>query len=230
MTAVSGDRLVQGDSDVSHNPWVLMTRMPWVPISILNVGGEVMICLARDLADHDAPSDVELPETIHESPPELVIRGVLRDNIKVLEPMTSLKHYYGVKIREKGPAGGNSQEEGFVFTHYDLSPRTVLTSGTPAQITGIVDFKFARFMSPIEELLDDHVQNDGHWSKPVYNAYLEGLENNGIATPTHGIADQHWLQALWLEQLIQIIDPWWLSRKYEGEELRSELDKTHMIV
>ncbi|KAK9418672.1 putative Aminoglycoside phosphotransferase domain-containing protein [Seiridium unicorne] len=140
--------------------------------------------------DHEGmPPDVELAETIHESPFELVIRGVLRDNIK-------------------GPAAGNSREDGFVFTHYDLSLRNVLTSGTPAHITGIVVPEFAGFMSPIEEFLNDHVNNDGDWLKPVYNAYLERLENNGIATLMHGITEEHWQQALWLEQFIHNITPW----------------------
>ena len=121
-------------------------------------------------------------------------------------------------------------DRGFIFTHYDLSPRNILVSGSPLQITGIVDFEFAGFFSPMEEFLNDSVGNDGDWPEAVYSQYLERLKENGLDTPVHGIAKDDWDQAKLLEELIQNIAPWWLPGDYSEDRIKEELEKAKLSV
>ena len=95
----------------------------------------------------------------------LVIRGILGEGISCLDPITTVADYYKVLIEYKlttletnetfapnrilvAPVQKFMREilpamdmgaDTFVFTHYDLSPRNVLVSGSPPQITGIVN-------------------------------------------------------------------------------------------
>ncbi|KAG8530538.1 uncharacterized protein KY384_005041 [Bacidia gigantensis] len=55
-----------------------------------------------------------------------------------------------------------------VFTHYDLSPRNVLVSGSPPSVTGLVDFEFAGFFPPEEEFANFEINNEGDWPADAY--------------------------------------------------------------
>jgi hypothetical protein len=140
--------------------------------------------------------------------------------------------------QDAGGGGGGP----FVFTHYDLSPRNVLVSAgaaaTAPTITGIVDFEFAGFFSPLEEFVNDQVNNDGDWPPAVYQAYLE-LARNGVATPLMGVGTKQakdeegaeiWRLTIVVEKLLQCIAPWWLPGGRESEALKEELDKARAIV
>lgn len=118
----------------------------------------------------------------------------------------------------------------FTFTHYDLSPRNVLVTGQPPQITGIVDFEFSGFFSPIEEFLNDSVGNDADWDKTTYDAYLERLDQNGICTPGKSFEEKFWEQSLALEKLVENITPWWLPGGRQGDKLEEELKKAEREV
>lgn len=111
----------------------------------------------------------------------------------------------------------------FVLTHYDLSPRNVLVSGQPPRITGLVDFEFAGFFPPVDEFLNDEVNNSGEWPREFYKAYLERLHEKGIATPVRGFDPSVWKRNYWLETLVGSIAPWYLPGGWKGEELQAEL-------
>ena len=148
--------------------------------------------------------------------PELVIPSVLGEGIRCLDPITTVADYCKVLIEHKlrtletnetfepnrslvAPVRKfmqqvlptmsrlNAGADGFVFTHYDLSPRNVLVSGSPPQITGIVDFEFAGFFPALDEFLNDYIENSNDWPKEVYEVYLKRLEENGVPTPLKGI-------------------------------------------
>ncbi|RBR06804.1 uncharacterized protein FIESC28_10920 [Fusarium coffeatum] len=118
----------------------------------------------------------------------------------------------------------------FVFTHYNLSPRNVLVSGSPPQITGIVDFEFAGFFPALDEFLNDYIENSNDWSEDVYEVYLKRLEENSVPTPLKGIAKDGWEQVYLLQQVVQNIAPWYLPGKYTGEGLEQELAKSRVLV
>lgn len=119
---------------------------------------------------------------------------------------------------------------GYVLTHYDLSPRNVLISGSPPKITGIVDFEFAGFFSEPEEFLNDSVGNDGDWSDAFYDAYLAELEKHGVATPRKGIRNDVWDTVHSLEKLAENIAPWWLPGSHTGDALDDQLAQAEVQV
>jgi hypothetical protein len=122
--------------------------------------------------------------------------------------------------------GSDIQPQKFIFTHYDLSPRNVLISGQPPRITGIVDFEFAGFFSPLDEFLNDEVVNDGkEWPQEFYKEYLARLEERGIATPAGGFDANIWRRNCLLEALIGNIAPWYLPGDLKGRELRAKLQE-----
>lgn len=123
-----------------------------------------------------------------------------------------------------------NQSHLFVFTHYDLAPRNILVSGQPPKITGIVDFEFAGFFSPMEEFLNDYIDNRADWPAPLYAAYQQRLEENGIATPTGSMDKDIWNRNYWLETLVSYVAPWWLPGKHTGEGLAKELKKAENLV
>ncbi|KAB8236701.1 uncharacterized protein BDW43DRAFT_308377 [Aspergillus alliaceus] len=82
-------------------------------------------------------------------------------------------------------SGGN-QLDRFVFTRTDLSPRNILVSEDPPQITGILDFGFSGFFPVLEEYQGNWGGDDGDWTKFAYRAFLERLDKNGVATPLQG--------------------------------------------
>ncbi|OAA45948.1 Protein kinase-like domain protein [Beauveria brongniartii RCEF 3172] len=114
----------------------------------------------------------------------------------------------------------------FVFTHYDLSPRNILVTGSPPQISGIVDFEFAGFFAPVEEFLNDAVGNEGDWPDTLYKEYLAKLEAKGIKTPAAGISELVWETARCLERVADNIAPWWLPGPYIGAALEEQFAKS----
>ncbi|KIM96973.1 hypothetical protein OIDMADRAFT_169749, partial [Oidiodendron maius Zn] len=247
--------------------WIMMTRVPGEPISSLHLEQAAMIDLAQQLANHVTSWRRLVPRQVNcgnirfcqseyenfssdinlDGGPDLVVRGLLSEDIELTQGITSVSQYYRIKLEDKlrllkssetyahnrpiaplvqafiaqtlpklvlDEYPSRSQDDastgGFVFTHYDLSPRNILISGEPPRISGIVDFEFSGFFSPLEEFLNDYVGNEGDWPREVYKAYLETLENNGIATPAKSVASLHWKQAYGVEKLVENIAPWWL--------------------
>ncbi|KAG8413351.1 hypothetical protein J3458_012925 [Metarhizium acridum] len=118
----------------------------------------------------------------------------------------------------------------FVFTHYDLAPRNVLVSGRPPQITGIVDFEFAGFFHPMEEFLNDCIDNRADWPAALYAAYQERLEEHGIATPAGSMDREVWNRNYWLEMVVNYVAPWWLPGQHQRHGLLDELSRAEAIV
>jgi hypothetical protein len=118
----------------------------------------------------------------------------------------------------------------FILTHYDLSPRNVLISGSPPEISGIVDFEFAGFFGEPEEFLNDSVGNDDDWHPDVYDAYLTQLEMHGVVTPRNGFPKHIWDTLRSLERLSENIAPWWLPGPYVDVALDEELAKAEVLV
>ncbi|KAF5722379.1 kinase-like domain-containing protein [Fusarium mundagurra] len=195
--------------------------------------------------------DIEIPSS---NTARFLIRGMLGEELHCQDGIASLAEYYRLRIENKmktletnetfapnrnlkqpletfirqvlpTTSSLNTKDDSFVFTHYDLSPRNILVSGQPPQITGIVDFEFSGFFPPLDEFLNDCIANDGDWPKDMYEAYLKRLESNGIPTPSEGIKKDHWEQMALLEELVEKIAPWWLPGKFHGEKLEQELDK-----
>ncbi|KAK5993043.1 hypothetical protein PT974_06470 [Cladobotryum mycophilum] len=279
-----------GMKEQSHSGWILMSRVPGDPIANLDLDEASMVNNMRQLADmatswrlhippqrhcgnsclrneenKDQPADIHL-QTFHgSSGTEVLVRGVLMDELTSQTPIPSLADYYRLRLEKKLDELQTSdvyapnrslavlvrsfitdslprlgldeaferagfKQHKFVFTHYDLSPRNVLVSGQPPQITGVVDFEFSGFFSPIEEFLNDSVGNDGDWPKAAYDAYLERLEQNGIATPGTGVDRKLWERGLSVENLVGNIAPWWLPGDREGEQLEEELKRVRQVV
>ena len=118
----------------------------------------------------------------------------------------------------------------FVFTHFDLSPRNVLVSGTPPRVTGLVDFEFSGFFPEVDEFVNDYVDNGGDWPSAAYEAYLGRLAELGVNTPAHGIDEAVWKQAHWFGQMIEHIAPWWLPGDKGEEGLRGALQESASVV
>lgn len=118
----------------------------------------------------------------------------------------------------------------FVFTHYDLAPRNVLVSGQPPTITGMVDFEFAGFFHPMEEFLNDCIDNRADWPATLYTAYQERLEEKGIATPIGSMDQEIWNRNYWLEMVVNYVAPWWLPGRHKAEGLADQLKKAETVV
>ncbi|KAJ4049246.1 hypothetical protein NW756_006472 [Fusarium oxysporum] len=198
--------------------------------------------------------DVTIPSSNSAIEMQFLIRGMLGEELHCQDGIASLAEYYKLRIENKmktlqtnetfAPnrdlmqplqdfirqvlptvSGLNTKDDLFVFTHYDVSPRNVLVSGQPPQITGIVDFEFSGFFPPLDEFLNDCIANDGDWPKDMYDVYLKRLESNGIPTPLVGIKKDHWEQMALLEELVEKIAPWWLPGEFQGEQMEQELKK-----
>ncbi|KAM0201440.1 hypothetical protein ACHAQI_011294 [Fusarium lateritium] len=269
--------------DGNTGGWILMTRVPGEPIDLSEHDNDRLADLALQLADHvtnwrqnipcqiyggnmrfqedeykDSRPDVTLIDS-RELGANFVIRGILGEGVRSLDPIATVEDYYKVTMENKlktleanetfepnrsllAPVRNfmreilpsmtslNTGALAFVFTHYDLSPRNVLISGEPPQITGIVDFEFAGFFPPLDEFLNDYIENSNDWPKDMYEVYLKRLEENGVPTPLKGVDKDHWEQNYLLQQLVQNIAPWYLPGEYQGEELKQELDKSKVLV
>lgn len=274
------------ETDKRHGGWILMVRLPGVPLSACEddldeaTRLDIMIQLAGIAASwrtkmpaqkfvgniqfhqsmiHAAEPDFVITDNAGPQPQNLVVRGMLVDEIRIATPITSVAQQYTLKMEEKlrqlesndnyarnrhlapvmrsfitdtlpqlddirQPQGSASSN--FVFTHYDLSPRNILVSGSPPTISGIVDFEFAGFFAPVEEFLNDAVGNEGDWPEHLYKAYLKELEARGIATPTAGISASVWDAVHCLERVADNIAPWWLPGRYEGVALEEQFAKS----
>ncbi|KAF5637868.1 kinase [Fusarium sp. NRRL 52700] len=202
----------------------------------------------------DCQPDIKIPSSNSTSKMQFVIRGMLGEELRCQDGIASIAEYYKLRIQNKMKTletnetfapnrdlikpletfieqglptirALNTKDDSFIFTHYDLSPRNILVSGQPPQITGIVDFEFSGFFPPLDEFLNDCIANNGDWSKDMYEAYLKRLECNGIPTPLKGIEEDHWEQMAWLEELVEKVAPWWLPGEFQGEKLEQELNK-----
>lgn len=202
----------------------------------------------------DCQPDVTIPSSNSAIEMQFLIRGMLGEELHCQDPIASLAEYYKLRIENEmktlqtnetfAPnrdlvqplqdfilqvlpkvSSLNTKDDLFVFTHYDVSPRNVLVSGQPPQITGIVDFEFSGFFPPLDEFLNDCIANDGDWPKVMYDVYLKRLESNGIPTPLVGIKKDHWEQMALLEELVEKIAPWWLPGEFQGEQMEQELKK-----
>ncbi|KLP07159.1 Uncharacterized protein LW94_9721 [Fusarium fujikuroi] len=198
--------------------------------------------------------DIRIPGSNPDSEMQLFIRGMLGEELHCQQGIASLTEYYRLRIENKmktletnktfapnrdlmQPLDAflqqdfptikalNTKEDSFVFTHYDLSPRNILVSGQPPQITGIVDFEFSGFFPPLDEFLNDCIANNGDWPKDMYEVYLKRLECNGIPTPLEGRKKEDWEQMALMEEFVGKIAPWWLPGEFQGEQLEQELRK-----
>ncbi|KAF5005190.1 hypothetical protein FDECE_8348 [Fusarium decemcellulare] len=127
-------------------------------------------------------------------------------------------------------SGKDMDPSGFVFTHYDLSPRNILISGHPPRITGIVDFEFSGFFPTVEEFLNDSIGNKGDFPSVFWETYLERLRKNGVATPAAGFGSNFWNRNYGLETLAVRIAPWDLPGDYSGEKLEIQLENAESDV
>lgn len=118
----------------------------------------------------------------------------------------------------------------FVFTHWDVSPRNILVTESPPRISGIVDFEFAGFFSPVHEFLNDFIGNEGDWPATHYSTYLEELGRKGIDTPALGIDKVIWDNLYSLEKLSEHIAPWWLPGRHKEAALEEQFAEAARIV
>ncbi|KAJ4202404.1 hypothetical protein NW759_015391 [Fusarium solani] len=152
---------------------------------------------------------------------ELETSDIYAPNRSLVEP---LRAFISEQLPHLELTDGDGIPSGeFVLTHYDLSPRNVLVSGRPPRITGLVDFEFAGFFPPVEEFLNDVINNGGEWPREFYEAYLARLHEKGVATPVRGFDPDVWNRNCWLETLVGSIAPWYLPGGWKGEELQAKL-------
>jgi len=117
----------------------------------------------------------------------------------------------------------------FLFTHYDLFPRNILVEGSPPRVTGIVDWEFSGFFPPVDEFLDDWL--DGDWPEPFYTAFLQSLEESGVATPAGSVrGESSWQLAYWLERTIESAAPWWLPGNLNADQVDKALETAESVV
>ncbi|KAJ4253946.1 hypothetical protein NW762_010345 [Fusarium torreyae] len=203
--------------------------------------------------------DITLIKSGESRDANLVIRGILGDGLETLTAIPTIEEFYRIRMEHKlniletveafvpnrslkAPVRKflqevlpilstlNTKTDGFIFTHFDLSPRNVLISGKPPQITGIVDFEFSGFFPSLYEYLNDYIENSDDWPKDIYEVYLKRLEENGVPTPLESVDKEHWELNYLLEELVQGIAPWYLPGEFKGKELEEELDKAKVLV
>ncbi|KJZ71995.1 hypothetical protein HIM_08623 [Hirsutella minnesotensis 3608] len=197
-------------------------NVPVVKSSALEIRGilqegtdvEVPITDANDYYRIMLTDKLKALETLETYAPNRGLASPLRDFIAEKLPSLQLTE----SIESPGTSSGQ-----FIFTHYDLSPRNVLVSGQPPRITGLVDFEFAGFFPAVAEFLNDYVGNSGDWPEAFYNAYLERLEQNGIASPLKSMDPDTWNRNYCLETLMGRIAPWELPGGHTGAALEAEL-------
>jgi hypothetical protein len=221
MSKLPGEPLSLCDLDINATCEVAVQLAdPCHELAPVNPAQKLVGNLRVSEGDLEKPPDVTLPGRVgHNS--SWVIRGFLQDGLNSFEEIGTVNAYFKIRLEDKIESLKTSEtcapnrrlvpllEEfvintlprlefvnrgvgEFIFTHYDLSPRNVLIFGNPPRISGIVDFEFAGFFSPLEEFLNDYVGNNGDWPKEVYHAYLERLEHNEVDTPAKGIDIGQW--------------------------------------
>lgn len=271
------------DADAKkHGGWILMLRLPGKPLSTCDFDDNTRLGIMKQLASVTASWRTKVPaqkyigniqfhKDVHHAEPDfvinensgperqnLVVRGILVDELFITTPIVSTTQQYTLKMERKlkdletsdnyvtnrhlAPLIKNFVQEklpqlniavspshnasgSFVFTHYDFAPRNILLEGSPPKISGIVDFEFAGFFSPVEDFLNDAVGNEGDWPQSHYSAYLQELESKGIATPERGISKAIWDRVHYLERVADNIAPWWLPGPYTGPELETHFAK-----
>ncbi|OAQ98067.1 hypothetical protein LLEC1_02318 [Akanthomyces lecanii] len=275
-------------ADKRHGGWILMSRLPGRPLSACDDDDDLTEAMRLDImrqlagmaaswrtkvpaqefvgniqfhepAVHDAEPDFIITDNAGPQPQNLVVRGILVDELRIATPITTVTQQYTLKMEEKlkqlqqsdnyarnrhlAPViqsfitdtlprldaiqrPQDTSSHNFIFTHYDLTPRNILISGSPPTISGIVDFEFAGFFAPVEEFLNDAVGNEGDWPEHLYEAYLTELEARGIATPAAGISASAWNALRCLERVADNIAPWWLPGRYEGTALEEHFAKS----
>ena len=149
-----------------------------------------------------------------------------RDLASLLKDFVSAK----LPILSGMRAANTTDQPQFIFTHFDLSPRNTLVSGSPPRITGIVDFEFSGFFPPSDEFVNDYVDNGGDWPRPAYDAYLARLESLEVATPAAGFEEGVWRCSHELGVLTDNIAPWWLPGGFGVEKLAASLVKCRGLV
>ena len=142
----------------------------------------------------------------------------------------TVRAFIGQALPRLGLIRDKDGSNGFVFTHFDLSPRNVLVSGSPPTVSGIVDFEFSGFFPALDEFVNDYVDNGGDWPAAAYEAYLERLGELGVPTPARGVHENIWRQAVWLGKLLTNLAPWWLPGPHKGNELLAQLQKAEGVV
>ena len=124
--------------------------------------------------------------------------------------------------------GGKEREPGFTFSHTDLSPRNVLVSGSPSQISGIVDFEFSGFFPWMQDFTGKSIVSEEEdyegWPVDMHKQILQHLEDNSIETPLRLRGSSEWDQVMKLMELEKYIAPWWLGIDVtDPEEVIKEL-------
>jgi hypothetical protein len=214
--------------------------------------GNIRIELDLDIGSATEEILATLPDVPNSN---LKVLGLLTDGIHLKSPITTSLEYVREKLGEKlrrldteaayetnrhlsplvhdfvstelPKLAISQQKGGFVFTHFDLSPRNLLATRSSEgvlQVSGIVDFEFAGFFPPLDEFVNDFVGNGGDWSEAVYKAYLDSLAERRIAIPASGY-ENIWQESHLLGSLEENIALWWLPGSCTKEELRDELHK-----
>ena len=257
-TFPSGEQALEPTS--THGGWILITKVPGEPVATDTLSEADARVLGRQIAEMVATWRKATPQkecgNLTLADGGHTIQGLMVHDLEPTEPVTSVQEYYRLRLEKNlhDLTTSNTYEKNrslipllqkfiadipslqlpptdtFVFTHYDLSPRNVLTSGCPPTVTGLVDFEFAGFFQPVEEFLNDYVGNRGDWPAVYYKAYLERLEELGVATPIKSLDKEAWNRIYWLESMLENIAPWWLPGKYEGAALDRELSKAEGLV
>ncbi|KAK4444212.1 kinase-like domain-containing protein [Podospora aff. communis PSN243] len=134
------------------------------------------------------------------------------------------------------PANHNSSS--FIFTHFDLSPRNTLITTSPGlnggppvpKITGLIDLEFSGFFPPLDEFVNDYVDNGGDWPDEMYAAYLDRLEALAMPTPRKGMHEREWRVQHHLGVLLDNIAPWWLPGGFDGRQVEEKLKESREMV
>jgi thiamine kinase-like enzyme len=116
----------------------------------------------------------------------------------------------------------------FIFSHTDLSPRNVLITGSPPQISGIVDFEFSGFFPYMRDFTGKSIvseeEDEEGWPIGMHTQILLHLEGNGLETPLRLRGSNEWTELMNLVTLETYIAPWWLGTDItDPEELSKEL-------
>ena len=178
-----------------------------------HLGFDIQGVLDIGLDKADRPIDsllsywkVKLSHAIH----QLSMEGVYTENRQPLLPL--LNRF----VNETLPALSlfhDSQEErdGFIFSHTDLSPRNVLISGSPPQISGIVDFEFSGFFPWMQDFTGKSIvseeDDEEGWPILMHGEILRYLEDAGVVTPLHLRGTRKWREMMGLVELEVYIAP-----------------------